>query len=261
MHMSQAIKRVNIMDMLSESWRLVSGLKWLIFKRYMLTMLLVLVTVAISLLLFGAQVMTGFTGAKAIFSLLLFFEGIIGAYIWVPAIILGVRKAINMSLDINQVKAECKSVQSGLLNIIVMYSAMATIIDLLVSLTPGHDMIVLLFHVSLYCVLFLFSLPLFIFALPLIIIRKTNVSAGLESAYRNMILYWKEIIGSYFILLAIPYFVNMIGMIFLRQVHVGLFALIALMLIVGMIWLLPMTFTLGGVLFREVYGLKSAKAA
>ena len=249
-----------IINILSESWRLVPGLKWPIFKRGLLIFFITVIVVST-----GLYVDIHFGWPKFMFRVVSFVAGLIALIInmklWVPVLMMGVRRAIGLPIDLRVIKLECAKVQSTLFQLIILYALISDISLNARMLLFGKDI-----HWSIpgsilrvvWDIVLLFVLtPMTIFAFPLVITQKLTVSAALASAYEKMWANWVIVLGTsilLFILTAAVFF----ALIFISKFMppaIGFIFIIALTIVP--IWLLPMLILIGGILFRDLYGILS----
>ncbi len=216
-----------IINILSESWSLVPGLKWPIFKRGLLIFFITAIVLST-----GLYVDIHFGWPKFMFRV---------------------------------IKLECAKVQSTLFQLIILYALISDISLNARMLLLGKDI-----HWSIpgsilrvvWDIVLLFVLtPMTIFAFPLVITQKLTVYAALASAYEKMWANWVIVLGTsilLFILIAAVFIALMLISKFMPPA-IGFIFIIALTIVP--IWLLPMLILIGGILFRDLYGLKMRQAA
>lgn len=240
-------KKIQIGQLLKESWQLVNGLKMPIFLIFLLYFVIfipyLILNVAISLsALINSypQPPHAELHPTSIILFCLFF--ILMSYIISIAIMVGVRHAIGLPAKIKLAFSECMQVKTTLFYLFLVNLVMIGIFEFINKFILPEGMLGMVLVILLYIILLYCTLPLYLFALPLIVTKRLDVFTAIEKGFGSMKRYWLEIIVSYLIICVI----SVISMIPLG---------------IGLFWTGPMYFSWVGILFRDAYGLKKRVAA
>lgn len=232
-------KSIIVSDIIKESWQLVYGLKFPFFWRM--------------LLIFLAKGIISFLAISLLFSTILLphssiyllitmgvFICILSYFVWwlcISGIILGLRQSIGLVIKEKIVLANLKKTKR---NIFYLFLLVAIIYSLFLFCT--HFMPVgrigMLFKIALYLATLYCTLPLFLFALPLIVTKQSSLCFAIKSSFITMEQHWLKIFTCFAFMIVI-------------------LAISILPLGVGLIWSIPMSFAMIGILFRNIYGLKN----
>jgi len=236
-------KEIRIGEVLSESWSLISGLKMPIFLRILALLLIDAVIPGILFLIFLLGTIKGSVSLLVLivpvgivyFFIALFLSAIIAA----SCILLGVRQAAGMSLDVKLVNAECMQQKWAIFGLSLIAFGIGVALKLISFIfifihIPGFIVSLLTFLVTLY-----FVLPIKMFALPLLLTKHCSIGEALKSGFTLMKQYWLPAIACYVIMLVL--------------------AFISELLIILWIWTIPMFFAMFGIFFRDAYGLQNKR--
>lgn len=249
----------SVTAMIAEAWRLTYGLKGLVLLRLMWIILvivgvniffgviawIILALVGIPNFFLGVMATISYfrsdPASLAIMVILLytyvFIINVITIYMAVPLIILGVRKAVNLSINMQLIKDQCSAVKNDLLIAISAYVVVSTILSVILEVfdkLSGIGAISLLIYIALS---FLY-LSVFVFAIPLIVIRKMGYADALQEGMNKLKHDWLVVFICMF-----------------------LYSIIALLgiTVIFIPWIITLYFTVIGVLFRDLYKLKIAE--
>src|SRR5579885_1228824 len=227
-------KRIIVGDVLKEAWRLVSGLKWPIFW------ITILLPVTFSIVMFILAIFLIKQFLLLAVPLLILLSGVSFFLMWCMlsiVVMLGVRQAIGLPIDVRLVYSQCMQVKGSLLSLFFIWLAFFAVYAFVKYVFIPAGIIGLILNIALYLVCLYATLPIIIFALLLIITKRVSIQQALEEGYTVMNQYWLEIIACY-VLMAIIGFIS------------------AIPLGIGLIWTIPMHYAMLGILFRNAYGLK-----
>lgn len=256
-----------LLDTLRESTRLVNGLKWPIFKRVFIFLLLA-VFVPLVFTIFLTFIMPGqavqFVGLhpEIINITMRMLVLLILMIIWTQMIMLGVKHTLGLPGYLEIINTECLHSKWELLQLFVLVILMNCLVNYLVPVPPVEFLVLkdALKIMALYLIYWVITIPIVLFAIPHVITQKQTAITALTHAYRNAASYWKKIIVSY-------------GVLYLAMMLTAAFYIIAasygnkttililmeITLMIICIWLIPLYVTLASVLFRDAYGLKSLR--
>lgn len=225
--------RINIINLIIEAWQLSYGMKWPVFA------LGILIPLTYSLLL----VITAYilVPNKLFMSLPFFIIAVAIALVivWFTVVILvmlGVRQAIGLPISIDDVYSHCMEVKDKLIYLGLIWIAITGTFALITFMTKGSFILFPLF----YCLSLYIKLPLILFGIPLVVTKHYDMAIILEECYKTMNRHWLQILASYLILS---------GILLISSIPLG----------IGLIWTIPMYFTMAGILFRDIFGLKRKK--
>jgi len=227
-------KRMIIKDILLEAWQLVSGLKWPVC--WVLTLLptaYFIVAIIITLLLHPRSMLL----TIPFFIIAVCTTCFVMWCTLAIVIMLGVRQAIGLPIDVKVVYSQCMEVKDKLLYLFLIWMSINGICVLVQHVLIPSNTIGMILNIALDLITLYCTLPLMIFALPLIVTKRCDLQYALENAYNIMNQYWFVIIACYVIMMIIS-------------------AISAIPLGIGLLWTIPMYYAMAGVLFRNAYGLK-----
>lgn len=195
---------------------------------------------------------------------------IIGTYILATAVMLGVRQAIRLPVDRALVNNEIGQVSPELFKLIAVFIVGSQIPLLMLRIIPDTlpPAITIIFALLMLLIYALLTITLQALAVPLLIIRKIDFKTAAENALHKIRQNWFYIFSSMiiqYLLIAIPIglgFAAITLSTYLGHLITFIVSLIVFyMVIKACIYLSAMYYTLIGVIFREVYGLKAKPPA
>jgi hypothetical protein len=231
----------NIGLIIKESWKLISGTKWIFFS------LAVLLPIAYMILLFFITILFS---TYLIMSINLFIAGLtlltLSPFLWVFTnyclfcivtilIMLGIRRSVGLSLELKTICRQYFRQFGPTLVIFLLWLIIELSKIYLNTLIPNHQ--VVLFITEQIIINYGLVFPLFCFTLPLIITKNNSAFQALKQTYplvRN----------------------NGFTIIICTILMVLIIPISALPLGIGLIWTLPMGFIVIGILFRNATGLR-----
>ncbi|VVC77006.1 hypothetical protein AQUSIP_23330 [Aquicella siphonis] len=228
-----ASPRINIKAVIKEAWGLVYGMKWPVFWIGVLLPFayFILLFIAMLILVPGKQYMSlPFLLISGCISLLVIwcFLAII--------VMLGVRQAIGLSVDVNVVYTHCMEVKDKLVYLALIWLSL-TGSYFFIKFMIGQNPVL---NILLYAFFLYLKLPLIIFGIPLVVTQRGDMAMTLEESYKAMNRHWPQILACFLI---------MIGILTVSALPFG----------IGLIWTMPMYYAMTGILFRDIYGLKRRK--
>ena len=241
----------------SEAWQLVHGLKLPILICGILTSVIAVPFILLNLLILHIDNTTPAQTVSLSNSVLKFFiqflTAIAGTSIWTVALMMGIRKALGLSIQFTPIKKACLAVLPQLFMGIVMY-AFLQIIFTSVFLLNAKNGLILAATLVLNFIFVALITPLFNFIFPLIIMRKWSVSQAIASVFQKGKQYWQLIFSSFAVIAIFSLCFQLITLGMRASDPKGLIMrfFILLALSVMSLWLIPLNFTLTGVLFREI---------
>lgn len=258
-----SVKKLHVKTTLIEAWHLTYGLKWLVLKRALLLSLLsgfiVLSSFIILSFVIPHLIRPGMSRSAIIF-FTLFPLLLINMKFWVPILMIGVRQAIGLSVDLKLINLGCSSVKYELWTLIFFYGFILSVLICFFATFPSQESYGLAYRFVRHAILFIVFIPITVFAFPLLILQRLTAYSALKRAYQTMYTHWKVVTGCYLVIY-IPIY-SMLGILF----GIGLFHpfvenyITPLLELILSVWLLPLMITIGGILFRDVYGLKRKNA-
>ena len=261
--MNGLIKNPKLTQVIVEAWQLTYGIKWLILKRALeiLFLLFLLIT-------------AGFVKPAVINNMIVitlnfssetqpshkFFVKFIGILVairlWVPLFIVGVHRAIKLPIKLELIKLECKQVEINLFKLTFIYAFILDLASYYVVFLSGDLLFWAICRVLCQIIIIISLAPISLFAFPLVIIQKAAVIPALISSYKKMFAHLSLVIGSCLFLYIPTAIVTGVILIYgLYNAKASHYLLFVTELIIS-ICLLPMIVTMGGILFRDLYGLK-----
>ena len=257
-------KTLQIKAIFVAAWRLTSGLKWPVLKRVLWVFLSVTILLWLQLII-TAYIQRHFSwpyfSYQTLNVVIKIMVSILVMKLWVPVLMIGVRKAIGLPVDLKLIKFECANVKYSLLNLIIIYALIVNVFSFVLEFLPSYGLYWAGGRVMWYVIVSALLIPINFFAFPLLVIQKLTVYSALKSAYKKALTNWIVVAGSCITLSILIW--SLIGVLlwlglYYRAVTVYLLPPVLLILL---FWLIPMLSTLGGVLFRELYGLKKREEA
>lgn len=231
---SRPVSQIESGKVLSEAWQLVYGFKWPVF------LLTLLIQPAIFILIFLVQFLLLIITRSALLVMPVIFLALLYTiwFIACIAIMLGIRRAIGLPINVRPVADQCMARYAKLTALFLIYLAGVIVYTGIRYILPDN-LFGLIVHLTMLAVLLYCVIPLYLFAMPLIVIRDCSIEYAIKSSYQKMNLYWKILLLIYVIMTII----NVIAMI-----PFG----------IGLIWTAPMSYAAMGILFRDIYGLQKA---
>lgn len=256
------MKKYQSIAMLDEAYQLAHGIKKIILKQTFFAVVITLI-ILIPLLIIAKYAQQHYGLSDSLYHTFYFAAKVIAIVIaikiWVPVIIIGVRRSIGLSINLDEIKLECFIEKQGVLKLSFIYAILLSVLSSPLLLFPGYSASELVFKFGVYVLLSFIVTPITFFAFPLVIIKKLAVFEALNSAYKNVYTNWRMIAGPIiFINILFP---SMLGCLTLLRPHMSAVFGGVLQIIISLlsVWLIPIIPTLGGILFRETYGLRPKK--
>lgn len=258
------IKKYYTLTSLEEAYRLTYGLKKIMLQRSFLVIFITFL-ISVPLLIINLYVLKHYNLSNFFYHTIKFAVKVVAVAIaiklWVPMLIVGVRRSIGLPINLEEIKLACFMEKQNIYKLSFIYAVVTSVLASLLLLFPGYSVSEFAFRFGVYLLLSFLVTPITFFAFPLIITKKLTPIAALNSAYKNMYTNWATLAGP--IILINVLFPSMIGCIILIQQHVSLLlgAILQIILFISVLWLIPMISTLGGILFRDTYGLTQRKTS
>ncbi len=244
---------------LVEAYRLTYGLKWLILKR-MIFALFIGVIILIPLMMLTKYTQSHYGLSDFLYHTMNFVVKIIAITfiikIWVPVMIVGVRRSIGLPIDFHEIKLSCYIEKQSILKLSIIYALISGIFASLFLLFPGYSPAELTFKLVLQIIFLIALTPIMYFAFPLVITKNLTVSSALLSAYINISRNRANIAGPIVIMTIIFPSIMIFLSLITPHIPILLAGILQIIAFILEIWLIPMVATLGGILFRDTYGLK-----
>lgn len=258
-------KILKITEILKEAWHIIPGLKWPAFKRFCLFFAILMPIIIIQSVIIGAMALflpgySKWLGTLICAPITFFLSWMNVRMLAAPVIMMGVRQAIGLPVNLEKISAECKNAKTSLFQLTALYTGfilIITVASLFIEQGTTSGMIVQ-FILSLAVISFM--LPLNAFAMPLMITRKLDINAAIDSALRKMKIYWKEVLvinSIFFVILIINHLISIA--LIAHKISYSVFIVYTLLILISSPWLMALFATINGVLFRNVYGLKQTR--
>ena len=264
---NRSIKRSGVFSSIGEAFRLINGIKWIVFKRAMLVFCLIIaLSFLIILILWFFLFITNnklidlstilSNPMLHVFLKLCFIT--IAIRLWAPVLIVGVRRAIGLPVELKLIRLECSRVGSSLLILSCIHAVLFVITANGLTFLSGDILFWATCRGLWRIVVTILLVPITFFAFPLVVIQKAPVFSALSSAYRKMVANF-SFIAEVCLTLYLPV-ASVLGLILLYGLYNPLATKYFLPFAEAIlsIWLLPLAATVGGVLFRDVYRLRKA---
>jgi len=244
---SDSIQKISSISVLREAWHLIPGMKLPIFLRMFLSGFLLAISGLIIHLLAQHTIVTSVM--QAVVRVLF---GLIISYIFFQMTMLGDRRALSMPFDEKSLREDVASVKKNIFYLVIIYFLIVHTIDEMVAyFILSHETRVaarlVIDIIQFYC-----TMPITIFSLPLVVIKHAEIGAALAEGFRKMGLYWKEITICFLCVLLLPYmytFSILTKLITSPSVSI----ILNVVVVILMIWLMPMSFNMAGIFFRDAY--------
>jgi len=260
-------KRSSVLSSIGEAFRLINGIKWIVFKRAMFVFCIIIALSFLMILILWLflfitnnqliELSTILSNSFLhVFLKLCFIT--IAIRLWAPVLIVGVRRAIGLPVELKLIRLECSRVGTPLLILSCIHAVLFVVAANGLTFLSGDILFWATCRGLWRIVVTILLVPITFFAFPLVVIKKAPVFSALSSAYRNMHANFSFIV-EVCLTLYLPV-ASVVGLILLYGLYNPLATKYVLPVVEGIlsIWLLPLAATVGGILFRDVYRLRKS---
>jgi len=249
-----------VIAILIEAWKSIGYLQLLVIKRVGFMLVARAPFIIANILV---AVLMGYYPSKflALISLVIhILSGVLAAIILVPVNIASVRNAINLPLDMESIKQECSSRQHELLILIVICITFINLAVILLKALMAPHFIVILFLALIYVGMALCLTSIYMLTFPMIVIQKVDYLTALTNTYEKIKYYWRDIFACFGVIYGMgTLLVALAFMMAYKSAASDSFVLLMVaevIIFAPLLWLIPWLYATGGILFRELNGLK-----
>lgn len=229
-------------DIIKESWELISGFKWNFMKVFILMMAVVIVAELLFFHFFQPgmfhpdPVTHKYPQASPYLTLVISYF----SYLFViPLSLMGVRRAIGLPTSAGAAFKAMFDSFSNIIAIIVALMLIAFGFDKFANyMSTHHSLGIIIVYIVALLVNILISLT-GLFAILLVITKKINMNEAIAQSLAGVVKHIGLLLATYILLMVI---------MILSAIPFG----------IGLIWTIPMSFIIFGILFRNIYGVKNA---
>lgn len=262
--MQTTTRKIMISQIIREAWHNVSGLKAPVMLFYALGSIVMLVLMSVISSTVSSMIDPYSTSSPDPRSwpiaISLFITFLLEWYILSITIILGVKKALGLPVQIKSAFFDCWSAKTKLLLLFLIYGAFIISSFMISVITPNTGVIGVLLRIIKPIIFIGLEIPLLIFTLPLVVTQQSNLLEALKSSYRKMRQHGLVVMTCFLIIalmIAISVIAIIAGLTWGLSLYIVVIALVPISL--GLIWSLPLYFAFTGVMFREAYELSLIK--
>ncbi len=228
-------------SVIKESWELTKGFKWTALK-VILSMIIVLVAVELLFFYFFQPEMFHPNPVTHQYPPISPYLSLIVSYItWlfvIPLSVMGLRRAIGLPAKAGAAFKTMFNSFSSIIGIIIVLMLIAFVFGIFANyMMSHHSFVITVLYVIALLVNILIGLT-GLFATLLIITKKVKTVDAVSQSFAGVKNHISLVLGSY-VLMVLILIISIIP------------------LLIGLVWTLPMSFILPGILFRNIYGVKN----
>lgn len=235
---------LSVGNFLNLAWKNTYGIKWQVIWPLLIVSIVGFLAVVIAISFFNNQLPETVNSIEDFPSNLLLILGIISIitliitwFVTAALTVLGVYRANNLVINFSDAFTECKKVLGQLSIIFVASFLISFAMNFIKYFIPEHGAIAFLLQLIVFIVTLYLALPLSVFAIPFVVTQKLPGMQAIKESYRLMKMYAPLVMLT---------FIVMIILLVVSAIPLG----------IGLIWTLPMTYALQGLMFTLITGKK-----